>query len=80
MGINARRGGKRGCRAGSDQEPQGTEIVLGMDGGFCRTAVRPIRIPPRLFELQLAEANTVVVSKTLLILIRIQTVIPSEVK
>jgi hypothetical protein len=40
--------------------------MLGMDGGFYRAAVRSIRIPPRLFQLQLAEANAVVVSKTLL--------------
>lgn len=36
-----------------------------MDGGIYRTAARPIRISPRLFQLQLAEADAVVAAKTL---------------
>jgi hypothetical protein len=34
---------------GPDQKPQGTEIMLGMDGGFYRTTPYPIRIPARHF-------------------------------
>jgi hypothetical protein len=38
-----------------------------MDGGFYRTAARSIRLSPRLFQLQLVEADAVVASKTLLL-------------